>query len=116
MSDKKAKLVKRVVTHPNYYMKVEGKLQKLEVGTEISVTAEHAERHALKLMDPKEARRLVAGKVIKGGDKGADSAEMTAVLVEMQAKVDDAEKATKAAQKEASDVKAELAKLKKAAK
>ena len=106
MTKQSPKMVKRVVTHPNLFMRVDGVLQKIPTGTEITVTEEHAGRHKLKLADPKEAKRLDAsGKMAEGAELAMPD-DVQAALASMQKQVDDANAKTKKAE-------AELAKAKK---
>jgi len=46
------------VAHPNLYLSVKGKLQKMEVGTELTVTHEQAKSLGKKLTITKQARKV----------------------------------------------------------
>lgn len=85
MSNKK---VKRIVVHPNFHQKVDGKLRRIPVGTEVEVTEERAKRAGTKLADPKSGKVLAGGKLVDAGAKGDSKkeAELTAQLSDALAK------------------------------
>lgn len=91
------KKVSRIVVHPNYYMRVNGNLQKIPVGTKIDVTKEQAERHKLKLRDPDDQLELQGGELVN-----AEMPESEAVkqLKAAQAELASTQEALKAAQAE----------------
>jgi hypothetical protein len=111
MADKK---MKRIVAHPKLYLRVDGKLQLLPKGTEITVTKEQCEALGKKLMDPAEQKKLDAttkgSKLTEGGE--AESAAVTKLTADLGA-------ANEALVKTATDLesaKAEVKALKAAAK
>lgn len=69
------KTVKRIVTHPKFYFAVGGKLQKIAVGTEITLSEKEAERLKKKVADPSKVKLLEDGKLVeKGASSPADKA------------------------------------------
>lgn len=106
------KTVKRVVVHPKLYMAVEGKLQLVPVGTELTLTTEQAERLGKKVVDPAEQKKLVKGKMVEGSESEAvaaltaeleaskaETVKVTKALTDTATKLDVSEKALKAATK-----------------
>ena len=67
------KTVKRIVTHPKFYFAVDGKLQKLPVGTELTLSSDEAERLKGKVADPSKVKRLEGGALVAKGEAGADN-------------------------------------------
>ena len=98
MADKK---MKRIVAHPKLYMSVDGKLEHIPKGTEVTVTKAQCGSLGKKLMDPEEAKKLKDGKLTKGTETESEAIE------ELTAKLE-------AAQKEATEAKAETVKATKA--
>lgn len=64
------KTVKRIVTHPKQYFAVGGKLQRMAVGTEVTLSEKEAERLKRRVADPSKVKLLEGGKLV---DKGAVS-------------------------------------------
>lgn len=107
------KTVTRVVTHPKLYMSVDGKIQRLTVGREITLSAGAAERLKGKLADPAKTDRIEDGKTVPGGEDER--------LTEAQAEIAALKKSngTEAVQQlgqQLAKAQAEIAALKKAAK
>lgn len=90
--------VKRIVAHPKLYLRVEGKLQHIPKGTELTLTKEQAESLGAKVLDPKEAKKLDAtakgGALTKG--EGTESEAVKELAAELKAAKAETEKATKA--------------------
>ncbi len=103
-----AKSVKRVVVHPKLYMAVDGKLQRIPPGTEITITKEQCERFGDKVADPSGRKKLKDGKVSSGGDSG-EVAQLTADLNAAKAET---KKAQDALVKTATDLDAAKKKVK----
>ncbi len=87
-----AKTVKRIVAHPKLYMSVDGKLQHIPKGTELTVTGAQCESLGTKLMDPAEQKKLDA--TAKGGKIVEGSSVETEALVRLTAKLDAAREET----------------------
>lgn len=72
MAEQPEKTVKRVVTHPKLFMKVEGKLQHVPQGTELTLTDSQADALADKTADPAELKKLDStsgeGRIIEGSE------------------------------------------------
>ena len=94
----KEKTVKRIVAHPKLYMRVDGKLQHIPKGTELTLTEGKAKDMGAKVLDPKEAKKLDAtaegGALTKG--EGTESEAVKELAAELKAAKAETEKATKA--------------------
>lgn len=74
-----ANTVKRIVVHPKLYLAVEGKLQRVPPGTEITITKEQCERFGSKVADPSKQKKLKDGKVTEGGGSDLEAAQAETV-------------------------------------
>ena len=99
------KTVKRIVVHPKLYLRVDGKLQRVPPGTEVTVTKAQAESLGKKLADPADAKRLKDGE-LTSGDEGGNAEQLEAAQGEITMLTEQLE----AAQGEAEGAKAETAK------
>lgn len=87
--------VKRIVAHPKLYLRVEGKLQHIPKGTEVTVTKDQCEKLGARLMDPAEAKKLKGGKLTKGDESESEAVkELTAELEGVRKEAADAVKET----------------------
>lgn len=68
-----AQTVKRVVIHPKFYFAVGGRLQKLDVGTELTLSVEEAERLKKKVVDPSKTKRLMEGALVEKSGSSSDN-------------------------------------------
>lgn len=78
------KTVKRTVVHPKLYLRVDGKLQRVPVGTEITVTKAQAKSHGAKVSDPSKASKLDDGKMSDGATESEAVAALKAELATSQ--------------------------------
>lgn len=116
-----AKTVKRTVVHPKLYLRVDGKLQHVKKGTEVTITKEQCENLGAKLADPAKQKKLDT--TAEGGQASEGAAPESEVVkqltTELKEAKSDAKKAQMALQKVATDLDAatkEIAVLEKAAK
>ena len=83
------KTVERVVAHPRYYQKVDGKNTHVPVGTTVTVTEEQAKKAGSKLVAPGSAKVLQGGQLVDsvaGGKPGSKKeAELIAKVAELTA-------------------------------
>lgn len=95
MADEK---MKRIVAHPKLYMRVEGKLQHIPKGTEVTVTKMQCEALGKKLMDPAEQKKLDAttkGSALTAGTE-AESEAVTKLTTDLEAAEAETGKVTEA--------------------
>lgn len=64
------KTVKRVVSHPKLFMRVDGKTVHVEKGTELTLTEDQAEKLEAKLEPVKAQKKVTADSGDKGGESG----------------------------------------------
>ena len=103
-----AKTVKRVVRHPNLYLRVEGKLQRMKVGTELTLTEKQCKDLGDKVSDPSQRERVDTttkdGQRIEGGVTESEAVkEMTEQLAASQAETETAKAETEKVKAEATE-------------
>lgn len=97
--------VKRIVTHPRFYMKMGGKLQHVPKGTELTLSEEQAARMRTKLADPTTLSKLdvKTGETVQGDTRVVEletelakvKTDAEAALTAMAKQLDAAKKSAK---------------------
>jgi len=89
------KTVKVIVSHPRLFLSVKGKLQHVEKGTELTLTAEQAKKLGSKVQDPAQIKKLNAS-----GVEDAAPEPMAAMIDDLSAKLNAETAARKEAEKQ----------------
>lgn len=71
-----AKTVKRVVAHPKYYSRIDGKLVKVPVGATIDVNEGMVKRSAKKFADPSARMTVVNNKLVPENSKADEGKKL----------------------------------------
>lgn len=111
--------LKRVIKHPKLYMRVNDKLQRMKVGTPVTVTKDQARRLGAKLADPADQKEVdVSGADVKEAIAKAATESQQAEKAKADAAeaVKKAEAATVKAKKETAEAKKANADMQKAMK
>lgn len=110
----KEKVLKRVVVHPKLYMRVDGHVQHVPRGTELTVTKAQCVALGGKLMDPSQVKKLDV--TVKGGQIVEGSPEETEALKKLTTERDAAQEALTATATQLDAAQKEIKALKAAAK
>jgi hypothetical protein len=115
---KQEKTVKRIVVHPKLTMRVDGHMQRVPVGTELTLTETQAKRLGRKVADPADKKALESsedGGMVEGTESEAVAA-LTAELEAAKAELDKTKEALTATGAELTKATKEVAALKAKAK